>query len=101
VVALRRELEEELGVRRVHVGGVLAIIETGYADAQGDHHELNLVYRVTVDDAIEGSKEGHLGFRWLEKSELHEFDLRPKPVAELLGLGLDGPEIEVRSHGLA
>ncbi|MDX6374543.1 MAG: 8-oxo-dGTP diphosphatase [Nocardioidaceae bacterium] len=100
-VALRRELEEELGVQRVHVGGVLAIIENGYTDARGDHHELNLVYRVAVDDAIDGSREAHLSFRWLEKSELHEIDLRPKPVAELLGLGLDGPAIEVRTQGLA
>jgi 8-oxo-dGTP diphosphatase len=101
VVALRRELEEELGVQRVHVGGVLAIIETGYTDAGGDHHELNLVYRVTVDDAIDGSKEEHLSFRWLEKPELDEIDIRPKPLGELLRLGLGGPEIDVRTHGLA
>jgi 8-oxo-dGTP diphosphatase len=101
LVALRRELEEELGVQRVHVGGVLAIVETGYTDARGDHHELNLVYRVAVDDAIDGSKEEHISFRWLEQSELAQIDIRPKPVADLLRSGLDAPEMEVRTHGLA
>lgn len=101
VVALRRELAEELGVERVHVGGVLAIVETGYTDARGDHHELNLVHRVAVDDSIDGSKEEHISFRWLETSGLDEVDIRPTPVAELLRLGLDGPEMVVRTHGLA
>jgi 8-oxo-dGTP diphosphatase len=101
VAALRRELQEELGVRRVHVGGMLAVIETGYTDERGDHHEVNLVHRVSVDDATDVSKEEHLRFRWLEMSELDRVELRPTPVAELLRQGLEGPEIEVRTYGLA
>jgi 8-oxo-dGTP pyrophosphatase MutT (NUDIX family) len=97
--ALRRELEEELGVRTLHVGGVIAIVENRYADARGDHHEVNLVHRVAVGDAIEGSRESHLGFRWLDLSELGGVDLRPHPVAELVRAGLDGPQLDVRTHG--
>ena len=100
-VALRRELEEELGAERVRVGGVLAIVENGYTDARGDHHELNLLHRVAVDDHIDGSREEHLSFRWLETSELDQVEIRPTAVAELLRLGLDGPELQVRTQGLA
>jgi 8-oxo-dGTP diphosphatase len=101
VAALRRELEEELGVQRVDVGGVLAIVETGYTEAGGDHHEVNLVFRVAVDDATDGSREEHLRFRWLEMSELDRVEIRPAPIAELFREGLEGPEIDVRTHGLA
>jgi 8-oxo-dGTP diphosphatase len=97
--ALRRELEEELGVTGVHVGGVLAITETRYADNHGEHHEVNLVYRVAINDAIDGSREAHLGFRWTELSELDGVEMRPSPTADLLRTGLDGPQLEVQTNG--
>ena len=98
--ALRRELGEELGVHRVRVGGVVAIVEAGYADDRGAHHEVNLVHQVAVDDRIDGSREAHLAFEWLDRSELDRVEVRPAAIAELLRTGLGGPEIEVRSDGL-
>jgi 8-oxo-dGTP diphosphatase len=97
--ALRRELEEELGVSEVQVGSVLAVAENRYADEQGEHHELNLVHRVTISEAIGGSREAHLAFRWLELAELGTVEVRPSAMAELLQLGLDGPQLEVQSDG--
>ena len=97
--ALRRELEEELGVRDVRVGGVLAITENRYTDAQGDHHEVNLVHRVVVHDAIQGSRERHIRFRRLERSHLDDVDIRPASIADLLRSGLAGPELTVRTDG--
>jgi ADP-ribose pyrophosphatase YjhB (NUDIX family) len=97
--ALRRELEEELGVSGVQVGGVLAIAETRYDDQRGEHHEVNLVYRVAISDALAGSREAHLSFRWLELSELGRVELRPAPIAELLRTGLDGPQLDVQTDG--
>ena len=99
-IALRRELAEELGVERVRIGGVLAIVETGYTDPRGGHHEVNLVHRVAVSAEIHGSREEHIRFEWRERSELHELEIKPTPIAELLRAGLGGPEIEVRTHGL-
>jgi 8-oxo-dGTP diphosphatase len=97
--ALRRELEEELGVRRVRVGGVLAVAEVRYADERGEHHELDLVHRVAVEDAVDGSKEEHLTFRWVDRSELEDVEIRPAAVAELLRGGLDGPETVLLTEG--
>ena len=71
-IALRRELEEELGIQDVRIGGVLAISENRYTDERGDHHEVNLVHRVAVRDVIDGSGEAHIRFRWIERSELDD-----------------------------
>ena len=100
-VALRRELEEELGISDIHVRGVLAITETRYTDERGNHHEVNLVHRVAVSDAIDGSREAHISFRWLERSQLDRVEIRPTPIAEVLRSGLDGPELDVRTHGFS
>jgi ADP-ribose pyrophosphatase YjhB (NUDIX family) len=97
--ALRRELAEELGVSGVQVGGVLAITETRYTDRRGEHHEVNLVYRAAISEAIHGSRETHLDFRWLELSELGGVEMRPSPIAGLLRTGLDGPQLEVQTEG--
>ena len=97
--ALRRELEEELGIQDVRIGGVLAITENRYTDERGDHHEVNLVHRVAVRDVIDGSREAHIGFRWLERSELDDVEIRPASIAGLLRSGIPGPEIAVRTEG--
>ena len=97
--ALRRELDEELGVSDIRVGGVLAVVENRYTDDRGEHHELNLVHGVAVSEAIGDSREAHLAFRWLELSELDTVEVRPSAVAELLRIGLDGPRLDVQSDG--
>lgn len=98
-VALRRELEEELGISDVHAGGVLAITENRYTDARGDHHEVNLVHRVAVSEDIDGSREAHISVRWLDVSELDRVEVRPTSLAEVIRSGLDGPELDVRTDG--
>jgi ADP-ribose pyrophosphatase YjhB (NUDIX family) len=72
--ALRRELEEELGIQEVRIGGVLAITETRYTDKRGDHHEVNL---------------------------LDDVEIRPASIADLLRSGILGPELSVRTDGLS
>ena len=99
--ALRRELNEELGIENVRVGGVLAITETRYTDMRGDHHEVNLVHRVDVSDVIDGSREAHLGFRWVELAELDHLEIRPAPIADLLRSGMPGPELAVQTEGFS
>jgi ADP-ribose pyrophosphatase YjhB (NUDIX family) len=97
--ALRRELEEELGVSDAQVGGVLAVTENRYADDRGERHEVNLVHRVATSEAIDGSREAHIAFEWVELSELDAVEIRPPAMAELLRTGLDGPQLEVRTDG--
>jgi ADP-ribose pyrophosphatase YjhB (NUDIX family) len=98
-IALRRELEEELGVQDVRIGGVLAINENRYTDERGDHHEINLVHRVALRDVIDGSRETHIGFRWVERSELDNIEIRPASIADLLRAGIPGPELAIRTDG--
>ena len=72
--ALRRELDEELGVRDLHVGGVTAIIENRYADARGEHHEVNLVHgwpstaRSAVLESRTSASGGSTCPRWARSS---------------------------------
>ena len=98
-IALRRELEEELGIQDVRIGGVLAISENRYTDERGDHHEVNLVHRVAVREVIDGSREAHIGFRWVERSEFDDVEIRPASIADLLRSRIPGPEIAVRTDG--
>jgi 8-oxo-dGTP diphosphatase len=100
-LALRRELEEELGIQEVRIGGVLAITENRYRDERGDHHEVNLIHRVAVSGEIDGSREAHIGFRWFERSELDDVEIRPASVADLLRSGTTGPELALRSEGFS
>jgi 8-oxo-dGTP diphosphatase len=100
-VALRRELEEELGIQEVRIGGVLALSENRYRDERGDHHEINLIHRVAVSDVIGGSREAHIGFRWFERSELDDVEIRPASVADLLRSGTTGPELALRTDGFS
>ena len=100
-IALRRELEEELGIKDVRIGGVLAISENRYTDERGDHHEVYLVHRVAVREVIDGSREAHIGFRWVERSEFDDVEIRPASIANLLRSGIPGPEIAVRTDGFS
>src|SRR4051812_49990171 len=64
VIALRRELEEELGILEVRIGGVLAITENRYTDERGDHHEVNLVHRAAVRGGIGWFPPAHICMPW-------------------------------------
>ena len=41
-----------------------------------------------VSEVIAGSREAHLGFWWLERSELADVEIRPASVADLLRSGM-------------
>lgn len=97
--ALRRELAEELGVADVEVGDLLAVTETRYADARGDHHEVNLVFDVTATGVEGRSREAHLQFRWVDLSGLGDLEIRPAPAAELVRTRLAGPRVPVLCEG--
>ena len=98
-VALRRELAEELGFGDAVIGGVLAISENRYADARGDHHELNLVFDVSTPGPEVRSSEPHLVFEWVDRSRVGELDVRPSSLAAVLTGAVDGPRLPVLSEG--
>lgn len=78
---LRRELEEELGVR-AEVGRYLGAIEHGWTDDDGRHEEVNHFFVVRAaglgDPPV--SRERGLEFVWLSASDLGRRGLEPAPL---------------------
>ena len=97
--ALRRELGEELGLTDLRVGDLIAVTETRYTDARGDHHEVNLVFDVVAGEVEATSLEPHIEFRWFERTELRDLEVRPAPIGQVLRTQLDGPRLRLRSEG--
>ncbi|HEX6514058.1 MAG TPA: NUDIX domain-containing protein [Nocardioidaceae bacterium] len=96
---LRRELREELGLTDVGVGDLIALTETRYTDARGEHHEINLVFDVSVRGVEPRSLEPHIEFRWAEQSELHGLEVRPVPIAQVVRTQFDGPRLPLLTEG--
>jgi ADP-ribose pyrophosphatase YjhB (NUDIX family) len=86
--ALVREIAEELGTE-ARLVGLVGVVENRYADDEGAHHELNLVFEVAIASAEPRSREGHLEFSWLTLSALAGAELRPAELKSAL-LAADG-----------
>jgi 8-oxo-dGTP diphosphatase len=74
--ALVREIAEELGTS-AKIAGFVGVVEHGYVEDGITHHELNLVFNVTITDAEPTSQEDHLEFHWLPVAQLADTDVRP------------------------
>lgn len=88
---LRREVREELGCGS-RVGRFLGVIEHSFVQKGKPHHEVNLVFEMTVrglrsSDAVE-SEEKHLSFKWVRLSRLQRSDLEPAPLRRLIPMWL-------------
>ena len=66
VNALKRELYEELGVR-IKKCVFIGTVENIYKEDGETHHEINLVFDVSVDKIHAKSKEDHIEFIFLNK----------------------------------
>lgn len=74
--ALVREIAEELGTE-AKIGGFVGVVEHGYLEDGATHHELNLVFDVSITDPNPVSQEDHLEFHWLPISQLAGTHVRP------------------------
>lgn len=81
--ALTRELAEELGVE-AKISHFLGAVEHGYTEDDITHHELNLVFEVTVDTPEPVSQEEHLQFHWLPLDQLSDASVRPTSLKNAL-----------------
>ncbi|MGH3797572.1 MAG: NUDIX domain-containing protein [Pseudonocardiaceae bacterium] len=81
--ALVREIAEELGTEAT-ITGFAGVVEYGYLDDTGAHHELNLVFEVTITGAAPVSQEEHLEFRWLPLDQLADTDVGPDALKNAL-----------------
>lgn len=82
-VALVREIAEELGTE-AKIAGFVDVVEHGYVEDGTTHHELNLVFEVTITDPEPASQEDHLEFHWLPIGQLAEADIRPGALKNAL-----------------
>ena len=87
--ALKRELAEELGVETemLEFLGVLEYVYESFANKNGIHHEINVIFNVKVKGGIPcengmESEEKKLEFLWVKVNELEKFNLLPKPLVE-------------------
>lgn len=61
--ALRRELKEELGVK-AKIGKLIGVTENSFMQKGRHHHELNLVFMVTIPSGKVSSVEKKLESHW-------------------------------------
>jgi 8-oxo-dGTP pyrophosphatase MutT (NUDIX family) len=81
--ALVRELAEELGTGS-SITGFVGVVEHGYVADGIAHHELNLVFEVTIASSDPVSQEDHLTFHWLPLDQLADADIRPATLKAAL-----------------
>lgn len=89
--ALKRELEEELGVE-TEILEFLGVLECTYVSVTNKneiHHEINLIFKVKIKGGIPcesgmKSKERKLEFLWVKIDELDKLNLLPKSLTELI-----------------
>jgi len=85
--ALRREIDEELGVRAL-VGELLGVVEHTFVQKGRRHCEINLVFRFEAEQLDAGgaprSRERKIEFGWIPLSELPGSNLEPAPLRTLL-----------------
>lgn len=68
VDALKRELREELGVKAKKCA-FIGTVENIYREDGEKHHEINLVFDVSVNKIHSQSREDHIDFTFLNKEE--------------------------------
>ncbi|MFD1736354.1 NUDIX domain-containing protein [Bacillus salitolerans] len=94
-VALKRELNEELGAN-CNVGRFLGIVEHKWEKDGMLHCEINQVFEVQSKELLTShnpmSYESHLEFLWCSGKELDEKNLQPFPFRNLIQQFLLGKE---------
>jgi 8-oxo-dGTP diphosphatase len=88
LTALKRELEEELGVINYEITRFLGVIEFGIKDKE--YHEINHLFEVKTQELSSNvspiSMESHLEFYWIEPTieNLKKHNILPHLVQELI-----------------
>ncbi|MBX3387991.1 MAG: NUDIX domain-containing protein [Phycisphaeraceae bacterium] len=85
--AIEREFLEETG-KKVKVERLLFIHEHFFKQDNKSRHEYSLVFSVHAPDKIK-AKEKHLEFQWVKWSDAEKSDVRPKALAQLVGVFLE------------
>ncbi len=89
--ALMRELEEETG-HEANIIRFLGVVEAQWYKAEEPNNEINLIFSVEltgVDFKTEIiSKEDHIEFLWVRRSEVTSYNLLPETMNKLVEIDL-------------
>jgi len=86
-MALRREIEEELGIDS-RAGRFLGAVEHSFIQKGKRHCEINVLFSLEIPDIDTGSApasaENHIEFRWAPLESILEQRLEPVVLCDLL-----------------
>ena len=85
VAALKREIDEELGLE-LDVEGYLGAVEAGWEDDGAEQFEINHIFKAGIKGTSFGSplksQEDHLDFLWSSIDDLCANELLPHPFRD-------------------
>ena len=86
--ALKREINEEMGIDKVDVGQYMGTIETIWDNKGNPFQELSYIFNVKSElfkkDKMIKSKENHIFFEWVKISDLEKINFLPSGINCLL-----------------
>lgn len=85
-LCLKREIKEEMGVE-IKTSRFLKLFENFFHWRGENHHEINLLYRVTLKTKNTEKircQEDHISLAWLETEKLKKFKLLPLNIHQYL-----------------
>ena len=86
--SLRRELEEEIGIKHLKIEGFVGLIENTWYDKATPIHENLIIFKASSDELdknkIVTSHEQHLKFHWIKFEELKDLNFLPKAMLNFL-----------------
>ncbi len=87
VTALKREIDEELGLE-LDVEGYLGAVEASSENDGAEQFEINHIFKASINGACSSSplksQEDHLEFLWSSIDDLYANNLLPHPLKKLI-----------------
>ena len=81
--SIKRELREELGINPKNYS-FIGINETKFTDKSGNHHGIDLVFKVKTNELHAKSKENHIVFSFQKIKELPKLNILPASLKKSL-----------------
>ena len=81
--ALIREIKEELGVSGT-IGDMIGVLENTYKEEDLVHHEVNVIFSVSLPITKIISQESHITFHWVKFRSLSDINMLPEKLSDFI-----------------